>query len=135
MVLKKLSRILLVAIVLWAPPAAAVCELACDAEPASARTMPATEHAGHHENHDANGAEHAAHHDSSESSEGCCCFSQSFAAREGPAKPGMGDFVFVVALPQIQPIAALLSALPEDPPRSGVLPRPPSVDRNLPLLI
>ncbi len=129
-------RLALIALLLCASPATAVCEITCsssssDVEPErpSHANHGSTEHDGHHDGH---GAPAAPLGDDG----GCCCGSELLVSREAPAGPDLGDragtvILGSVMLSHVAPAPAPRAPVAESPPDA----RSPFAERSRPLLI
>ena len=121
-------RLILVALLLWVPPATAACELACASE--QGHSTPSAAEAGHEHHHEQEGA----HHTPAEENAGCCCISQSFASNEVEVRTltHHAGAMSPVAAPTV--VASRTTARLERGDRSHYA-RPPFADRVRPLLI
>lgn len=124
----KTLHLILVALLLWVPPATATCELACASEQGHSATQPAD--SGHEHHHD----DDASHHSRSQDQEGCCCISQSVATKEAEFRTASKSSTSLLA---VAPWPVFLTRTTLWRVREGRsrYTRAPFSDRNRPLLI
>lgn len=124
----KTIRLILVALLLWASPAAAICELACSADAGPAQ--PSAGEASHDHHHDQN----TSHHSQPDDESGCCCVSQSLASKEAELRILTHNADSIAAIPSATALVPPATIRPERGTISRYA-RPPFSDRARPLLI